>query len=210
MIVSQLAQASATAPTPSLWKVQQSCDLGNKLTISTSAEIRRELADELKNLVKKCSGLQQLHLKLNSPGGSFYVAAEMIEDLQILKKSGVEIITEVINGDECDSMCVALYAQGDQRLAAPAAAFMFHGVATFSITNIPDPTITAQLIEILRKTPGLNQLWLDSLIADGVFSEPSMYWITGQELFSEKTGFATELTTRHQKLKPYDRSYRSF
>lgn len=127
--------------------------------------------------------------------------------LDKFKARGVTLITRVDNGDECDSSCVPLFAQGHQRQAGAVAAFMFHGVAAYVISNVPIAADTEEMLTLIRR--GANASWLKGLQDLGVFSEPAMYWPSGQELVDQNSGLVTELLTRHNRFRPYDRSYRA-
>lgn len=204
-LVSTVAFAEGTV----LWSVSSPCNTeAQSLRLKLNSEIRPPLAENLNFLIQSCRGLKNLELRLNSPGGSIVETRAIADILDKAKTKGVIITTRVENGDECDSNCVPLFAQGKKRVAAPVSAFMFHGVAIYMITNIPDPTSTGEMLGLIRKAEGLNNKWLQELIDQKVFSIPSMYWVSGQELMDQKSGFITELLPRQQLFKPYDRSYR--
>lgn len=204
-----LTAASASEVAPPSWKVYTPCgETSSQMVLKLQAEIRKPLAEELRQLTSSCQNLDSLELRLDSPGGSIVEAAAIVDVLDQLKQKGVQITTRVNNGDECDSSCVPLFAQGHKRQAGPVAAFMFHGVAVYMLTNIPDPGLTQNMLSMIQKADGLSSAWLNSLKEKNVFSVPSMYWLSGQELMDQKSGLVTELLVRQELAKPYDRSYR--
>jgi ATP-dependent protease ClpP protease subunit len=198
----------ALAEEASSWQVRGPCDpASGTMELKLGTEIREPLAESLNSLIQSCQGLKELKLRLDSPGGSIYEAEKIGNVLEAAKSKGVQVTTFVQNGDECDSSCVPVFAQGQKRIAAPVSAFMFHGVAVYVVTNVPDPESTALMMKLIRKAKGLNEKWFQSLIDKKVFTIPQMYWISGQELMDQKSGFVTELSDRQMILKPYDRSY---
>ncbi|MNJ91102.1 hypothetical protein D3C87_87470 [compost metagenome] len=180
---------------------------GQELDLGLYEEIREPLAQDLKDYVDKLPNLKELKITLNSPGGSYYETLEMLPTFKALKERGVRITTTVNNGDECDSMCVLLFAQGDVRRAGEVAAFMFHGISIAAISNIPERKTSDVLISVLASTPGLNKQWLKELVDLGVFYTPGMYWISGKELVDAGSGYVTETISRNYREKPYNRSY---
>lgn len=68
---------------------------------------------------------EQILLQLNSPGGSLREGGDVIELLQRIKHTH-KLDTYVASAAICMSMCVPIFLQGDNRIAAPDARFMFH------------------------------------------------------------------------------------
>lgn len=200
-----IALSAHASEEESKWNVRY--DYGGELELRLDDEIRPPLKQQLDELTSQRPDLKELRLTLNSPGGSYYETLEMLPILDNLKRRGVKIITTVNNGDECDSMCILLFAQGHVRRAAEVSAFMFHGVAVSMLSNIPEKKSTDDLIYKLSLTPGLNQQWLKDLVDLGIFKTPGMYWMTGKELYQSQSGYVTELISRDYRAKPYDRSY---
>ncbi len=64
-------------------------------------------------------------LQLNSPGGSLREGSEVIELLRRIKQTH-QLDTYVAPNDICMSMCVPMFLQGTNRIAASSARFMFH------------------------------------------------------------------------------------
>lgn len=68
---------------------------------------------------------ERILLQLNSPGGSLREGGDVIELLQRIKHTH-KLDTYVASAAICMSMCVPIFLQGDNRIAAPDARFMFH------------------------------------------------------------------------------------
>ena len=64
-------------------------------------------------------------LQLNSPGGSVREGGDVVELLQRIKRTHT-LDTYVASNEICMSMCVPIFLQGNKRVAAPDARFMFH------------------------------------------------------------------------------------
>lgn len=192
----------------SSWKVASSCDYDKSaLTLRFEELIRPDHSTQLEASLRACPELRDLKIVLNSPGGSIYETKKIKEVLDKAKARGVIVTTQVNNGDECDSACVPLFAQGNIRKAGAVAAFMFHGVSTPILTNIPDKSSTEDMLAMIRN--GINEEWLQKIINLEVFSIPAMFWMSGAELYNENSGLVTELLPRYEKFAPYDKSYRA-
>lgn len=190
------------------WKVVSSCEYNkSELTLKFEELIRPNHAAQLDLALNSCPELTDLKLLLNSPGGSISETRKIKEVLDTAKSRGVVVTTQVNNGDECDSNCVPLFAQGNIRKAGAVAAFMFHGVSTPILTNIPEKASTEEMLAMIRN--GVNDVWLQKLIEMQVFSIPAMFWMSGAELYNENSGLVTELLPRFEKFAPYDKTYRA-
>lgn len=190
------------------WKVVSSCEYNkSELTLKFEELIRPNHAAQLDLALNSCPELTDLKILLNSPGGSISETRKIKEVLDTAKSRGVVVTTQVNNGDECDSNCVPLFAQGNIRKAGAVAAFMFHGVSTPILTNIPEKASTEEMLAMIRN--GVNDVWLQKLIEMQVFSIPAMFWMSGAELYNENSGLVTELLPRFEKFAPYDKTYRA-
>lgn len=190
------------------WKVVSSCDYSKtELTLRFEELIRPQHSEQLELTLNSCPELKDLKILLNSPGGSLGETRKIKEILDRAKARGVVVTTQVNNGDECDSNCVPLFAQGNIRKAGAVSAFMFHGVSTPIISNIPEKASTDEMLAMIRN--GINEIWLQKLIDMQVFSVPAMFWMSGAELYNENSGLVTELLPRFEKFAPYDKTYRA-
>lgn len=172
------------------------------LTIYLSGLIRSPMAADLRKIIDHHGHHLPITLKLNSDGGSIYETEEIINLLRTLS----DLTTEVSNGNECSSNCVPIFAQGKSRKAGPVAAFMFHGIAVYAISNIPDPELTNKMIAFYQRAD-IDMNFFERLKKDKVYSTPGMYWLSGKELFDTKANIVTQLLERHQVATPYDYSY---
>ncbi len=175
---------------------------GQQLTIYLSGLIRSPMASDLKTIINHHGHHLPIVLKLNSEGGSIYETEEIINLLRSLS----DLTTEVSNGSECSSNCVPIFAQGKSRKAGPVAAFMFHGIAIYAISNIPDPELTNKMISFYQRAD-IDMNFFERLKNKKVYSTPGMYWLSGKELFDTKANIVTQLLERHQVATPYDYSY---
>lgn len=208
LFLSLNSSAWAASETTSSWKVIQSCEyITDELILKLEDEIRPPLAENISDLIANCPRLKTLQLRLNSFGGGIYETQLIVSVLDQAKSRGITVITRVENGDECDSNCVPLFAQGQKRQAGEVAAFMFHGVASWVVTNIPNAKDTEDMLVMIRR--GAKNSWLEKLKSQGVFSEPGMYWMSGKELVVEGSGLVTELLSRRIRSQAYDKTYRA-
>ncbi|AHI06073.1 hypothetical protein BDW_07865 [Bdellovibrio bacteriovorus W] len=190
------------------WKVVSACDYNkSELTLKFEELIRPNHAIELGQTLNQCPELKDLKILLNSPGGSLSETRKIKDILDSAKSRGVVVTTQVNNGDECDSNCVPLFAQGNIRKAGAVAAFMLHGVSTPIISNIPEKASTEEMLAMIRD--GASEAWLQKLIEMQVFSIPAMFWMSGAELYKDNSGLVTELLPRFEKFAPYDKTYRA-
>jgi ATP-dependent protease ClpP protease subunit len=67
-------------------------------------------------------------LFLDSAGGQVEEGDRVIEILNEIKK-GHQLITVVLHGKLCASMCIPIFLQGHDRLAARASLWIFHEAA---------------------------------------------------------------------------------
>lgn len=166
--------------------------------IDLSGDITQGDAETLKNELSLVTR-PQLILRLNSPGGSVPEGQLMIEELKALKAKGVQLITEVRNGDQCGSMCLPIYLTGDERHAGDVAAFYFHGVLTNALCTEIDSAATEKYLEQMLSL-GMNRGFAEKLKSEAVFATPSKTWFSGKDLFKEGRGFITKLDGHIQKV----------
>lgn len=133
-------------------------------------------------------------LALSSPGGSLDHGAKVVRLLDRIRQTHA-LITIVDDGAVCASMCVPVYLQGQQRIAAGNAAFMFHEVAFRDFfsdktdRSVPEAAIGTETDRFFEKyfvAAGVSQSWIRKVRA-GV-TGGSEIWKTGRELFDEKSG----------------------
>lgn len=177
-------------------------ETSDNVKIYFSGMIRPPFAEQLKRIISSHSNNKSYLLQLDSVGGSIYETKEAIEILKQL----TDLTTIVQNGAECSSNCVPLFVQGQKRLAGEVSSFMFHGIAIYAVTNIPDEALTNEMISFYKEA-GINMDFIDELKKKGVYSTPGMYWMTGKELFENHSLFVTKLIERHYHANPYNYDY---
>lgn len=138
-------------------------------------------------------------LALSSPGGSVDQGAEVVRLLSKIRQTHL-LVTSVEDGGICASMCVPVYLQGQERIAAADAEFMFHEVAYRDFfSNERDRSVTAasidaetnRFIDKYFEAAGVSQVWtrkMRSEIAGG-----NEVWETGRQLFDEKSGIVQQI-----------------
>ena len=147
---------------------------------------------------------RRIVLALNSPGGS--IAHGRTVAAAIHNASQAHLIdTLVEQGGVCASMCVPIYLAGAQRLAHPAARFMFHvarldpagpaparddEVAVAEYRKIMETVVTDDLYENDIGTHGVNASWLARMRTriDG-----RDVWVSAQQLVDEGSGIVDKL-----------------
>lgn len=138
-------------------------------------------------------------LSLSSPGGSLDQGGEVVRLLGRIRQTH-KLITLVDAGAVCASMCVPIYMQGQLRLAAPGAEFMFHEVAFrdfFSKTrdsSVPETAIgseTDRFFEKYFQSAGVPQSWISGVRAQ--MTGGNEVWKTGRELVDERADIVQQL-----------------
>jgi len=147
---------------------------------------------------------RRIVVTLNSPGGSVahgrLVAAAI---RSVSQERPVDTLVE--QGGVCASMCVPIYLAGAQRLAHPAAHFMFHlasvnpagpvtalgdDAAVSKHRKVLEALATDDLYEHDMGSQGVNAAWLAYMRRriDG-----RDVWVTGQQLVDEGSGIVKSL-----------------
>lgn len=138
-------------------------------------------------------------LSLSSPGGSLDQGAEVV---RLLRRIGVAhtLVTSVEAGAICASMCVPVYLQGQRRIAAADAEFMFHEVnfrdffSKEEDRDVPKSAIGAETDRLFDKyfeAAGVPLSWISKVRAD--MAGGHEVWKTGRELFDENSGIVQQV-----------------
>jgi ATP-dependent protease ClpP protease subunit len=153
------------------------------------------------------SDRRRIVIALNSPGGSVAYGRTVVAAIH--NASQVQLIgTLVEQGGVCASMCVPIYLAGAERLAHPAARFMFHmaslnpagpataqgdEVAVSKYRKVIETLATDDLYENDIGTHGVNAAWLAQMRKriDG-----RDVWVTGQQLVDEGSGIVSKLVSK--------------
>lgn len=204
LLFSQHEAANALAIIPGDIKMSERTDANDKpiYYLEIDGGIAYPIAEKMKELLAQMKPSQPLVVKLNSQGGSNEQGKAMIALIQEEIRKGRIVSTSVVNGDKCGSMCVPVYMQGKFRYAGEGTLFMFHGSTRPNFSNIPVESETEEVIRILIKA-GISGDWIKARRAEGVFTLPGAYWISGRELFDVNANVITKILPRHEKEIPW-------
>lgn len=207
LFVSSLAAASSAASTYKDENFALSMHKKEgKTVLHFEGLIRPPFAEVLsRTLGQLAENGEEVELSLDSVGGSIFETMKAIENIKEFRKR-LSFNTVVSHGYMCASSCVPLFVQGEQRSASSTSAFMFHGVASFVVTNIPDPELSELMIRIYLER-GISKKWIERHRNAGVWSLPGETWYNGRELYEDGQGFVTKLLSRRIRFEPYDRSF---
>ncbi len=138
-------------------------------------------------------------LSLSSPGGSLDQGGEVVRLLRRIGETH-RLVTRVEAGAICASMCVPVYLQGQRRLAAADAEFMFHEVnfrdffSQEADRSVPQSSVGAETDRFLEKyfdAAGVSKAWLRKVRRD--MASGHEVWKTGRELFDENSGIVQQV-----------------
>lgn len=145
------------------------------------------MADNLRAALDKYGTIsQRVVLFLDSLGGQVEEGDRVIEVLNEIKLQH-QLITVVPHGKMCASMCIPIFLQGEDRLAARASLWIFHEAAQRQ-ANGGLRTDMAETWRLFRKyyaPAGVSMHWLKSIAP--MIKEADL-WQTGGDLISAKTG----------------------
>ena len=154
-------------------------DLSGPIVASTADDVRAAQG-------KYGTALNRVVLFLDSAGGRVDDGDRLIEVLNEIKLRH-QLITVVPHGKLCASMCIPIFLQGEDRLAAPASIWLFHEAAQRQANGILR-TDTAETWRLFRKyyaPAGVSTRWLKSIAP--MIKEADL-WQTGGDLISAKSG----------------------
>ena len=154
----------------------------NAVVVTYEGPIAVPMAENLRTIWDehgKRPGLEKLILRLNSSGGSSVHGLEVIGILEKIREQ-VALVTLVGEHDLCASMCIAIYIQGDTRIAASSSSWMFHG-ASLSPGGYPSLSATTRHFELFRDR-NINSGFIDFLFEKNYVTAPGAYWMSGSEL----------------------------
>jgi Clp protease len=157
------------------------------LYIEWSEPIVAGTADDLRAaLGKYVTASDRVVLFLDSAGGQVEEGDRVIELLNEIKQ-GHQLITVVLHGKLCASMCIPIFLQGEDRLAARASLWIFHEAAQRQ-ANGQQGTDMAETWRLFRKyylPAGVSMNWLKGIAP--MINEANL-WQTGGDLISAKAG----------------------
>ncbi len=136
-------------------------------------------------------------LVLNSQGGALLEGSRVIQIMQTMQRTHT-VDTVVKSYEQCASMCVPIFLAGDVRLAAPNSRWLFHEVRLADAIDgeerplAPDDqaAITDDFVERFLARDGISRPWLAKMREQ---IRGRDYWVSGAELFEERTGIVTRL-----------------
>jgi hypothetical protein len=144
-------------------------------------------------------GIDKVVLSMSSPGGAVDQGADVIRLLQRISQTH-QLTTLVEADDICASMCVPIYLQGQRRLAASDAEFMFHEISFRDFfskkadRSVPQESIGAETDRFFARyfvTAGVSQDWIRQVRAE--IAGGREVWKNGRELVDEKSGVVQQL-----------------
>jgi ATP-dependent protease ClpP protease subunit len=168
------------------------------LMLSWSGEVRHPMADSIAKAFREHGGdRKRVVLVLDSPGGLLSHGNEVITELRRIGRTHA-LETVVENRSICASMCVPIYLQGQSRVAAPGARFMFHEVKVVDpLTNERQPQSerqkaanTFQFLDLYFRPAGVPEAWMKDV---AVKIQGRDYWRTAKQLVDEKSGIVQHL-----------------
>lgn len=130
-------------------------------------------------------------IDLHSPGGSVVEGERVIKSISEMTPTH-SIRTFVGPGNECSSMCVPIYLQGELRIAASSSQFMFHepyavdpvtGQEAFQY-EFEKRQSSMDIFGRYYRSSEIDKQWLEAMRAKARHGE---VWKTGQELKDERS-----------------------
>jgi hypothetical protein len=143
------------------------------------------MADYLRTAFGKYGTLShRVVLLLDSAGGQVEEGDRVIQILNEAKQTH-RLVTEVLDGNLCASMCIPIFLQGDDRLAARASHWIFHEAAKPGANGKERTDMTMCLFRRYYVPAGVSMDWLKSIVPIIQHANLSQ---TGSDLISAKTG----------------------
>jgi ATP-dependent protease ClpP protease subunit len=168
------------------------------LVLSWKGEIERPMAHQFHEaFAARKDEAGRIVIDLDSPGGSLAEGRQVIEVIDLMKRTH-RVDTRVEANRRCLSMCVPIFLQGQERLAAASSRWMFHEprfIDAFTGEDVKKPqfqrTYAARsFFERYLRNSDVDGAWLDRI--EEVAKEKEV-WRTGRQLFDEKSNVVTRL-----------------
>ncbi len=136
-------------------------------------------------------------LALNSPGGALREGNRVIELIRRMQQTH-RVDTFVGAQQECLSMCVPIFLQGNERIAAASSAWMFHEPRRVNFISGKDEGgleseqrfFAERFFERHFVNSPMNRAWREQLQREWVGKD---VWRSGQDLVAENSGIITSL-----------------
>lgn len=136
-------------------------------------------------------------INLSSPGGALSEGREVIRLIDNMRRTHI-VETNVGRFQDCLSMCVPIYLQGDERSAAASSRWMFHeprsvNIYTGEIERAPEFEQRMESEKFFNRyfvDSPMAPAWRDQLAKDWKGKD---VWKTGKELVNEESGIVLRL-----------------
>ncbi|MEL7542981.1 MAG: ATP-dependent Clp protease proteolytic subunit [Pseudomonadota bacterium] len=163
---------------------------------------RGEVAPPMEALIRKAyrrwrGQKRRFVLSLHSPGGSLAHGDRVVRLLKQIAATH-QLDTVVERRRTCASMCVPIFLQGENRLAADSSRWLFHEPRAYDfVTDEPIPTGA-------RETEAMTQRFLQRYFPPAGVPDPWLadarekmrgrdYWRSGAQLVDERSGIIMRL-----------------
>lgn len=158
------------------------------------APVARKLREAEKDLSES---VQRIVIDLDSPGGSLAEGRKIINVIDRMKRSR-RVDTFVGPRANCLSMCVPIFLQGAQRIAAPNSRWMFHApvrVDAFTGDEVDTPRFERKMaarwfMDRYFEDGKVNGQWAAKVRDDIQMGKE--IWRRGADLQQEKSGIITQ------------------
>jgi hypothetical protein len=158
------------------------------LSIEWSGPIVPGMADYLRGALDKYGAAShRVVLFLNSAGGQVDEGDRVIRVLDEIKPTH-RLITVVLDGSLCASMCIPVFLPGDDRLAGRTSQWIFHEAAKPGANGQERMEETLHLFQKYYVPAGVSMQWLKRMMPLVERAELSE---SGGDLISAKSGIVT-------------------
>lgn len=153
----------------------------DQVVLRFTGKIDAQFSIDLKRTWSRLTGsYARFLIDLDSPGGSLTEMEKALELIAEMREVS-RVDTLVRHGSLCASACVAIFMQGEERIAGGASVWLFHG-ACLDQSNIPSISLTKRFLDILADA-GASGAFLSRLVDEQYVLRPGNFWLSGYELF---------------------------
>jgi hypothetical protein len=158
------------------------------LNMEWSGPILPGMADYLRAALDRYgTASHRVVLFLDSAGGPVDEGDRVIHVLNEIKPTH-RLVTAVLNGKLCASMCIPIFLQGDGRLAARTSSWIFHEAAKRGANGKERLEETLRLLRTYYVPAGVSTHWINSVVP---IIKRADLWQSGGDLIEAKTGIVT-------------------
>jgi hypothetical protein len=169
------------------------------LSIEWSGPIVPGMADYLRTALDKYGAAShRVVLFLNSAGGEVDEGDRVIHWLDGIKPTH-RLITVVLDGNLCASMCIPVFLQGDDRLAARTSRWIFHEAARQGVNQKERMEETLRLLQKYYLAAGVSPDWIKRIMP--IVGRADLRR-SGGDLISAKSGIVYPLEKWTERLVP--------